>query len=199
MQRRATGAASSSTRIFPPSVAACPVSAPPLPQARLREQHSHADTPLCLPPIPSHGVLWIMHVQARVARYLSGAGKAKTEIQNLFILFTFDSGLQHPRVLRSKVQGYAGGVRFIQKISHLAGNDEEEEHVGEDMGEGLVQEPGSEPAIWLQPHQRTPPRPPNYQIIPSQQPWLAIIAPWNCLFACKSTLSGIAFRVCNTV
>lgn len=47
----------------------------------------------------------------------------------------------------------AGQWVILQEISsHLAGNDEEKEHVGEDMREGLVQEPRSEPAVRLRAH-----------------------------------------------
>lgn len=61
--------------------------------------------------------------------------------------------------------------------THLAGDNEEKEHVGQDVREALVQEPRSKPSVWLRAHQWSPSSAPHYQEIATQQPRLPIIAP----------------------
>ena len=79
---------------------------------------------------------------------------------------------------------------------HLYGNDKEEEHVGQHVGEALVQEPGGEPAVRLCTHERPPARAPHYQEVPSKQPGLAIIAPRHCLTGQYACCKGPAWLDC---
>ena len=63
----------------------------------------------------------------------------------------------------------------------LDGDDEEEQHVGQHVREGLVQEPGGEPAVGLRAHQRAPARAPHDQEVAVQQPGRPAIAPGHAL------------------
>ncbi len=66
-------------------------------------------------------------------------------------------------------------------LQYLDCYDQKEEHVGEHVGEALVQEPGGEPAIGLRAHEGPPASPPHYQKVPSQQPCVISVAPGRCL------------------
>ena len=95
---------------------------------------------------------------------------------------------------------YEGGCQLecipLSWSPHLYGNDKEEEHVGQHVGEALVQEPGGEPAVRLCTHERPPARAPHYQEVPSKQPGLAIIAPRHCLTGQYARCKGPAWLDC---